>query len=51
MLLKGTEIPDYTVVAGGAICTKKYTIIAGVPAKVVKRDINWDRERFSVNVK
>ena len=22
MLLKGTEIPDYTVVAGGAICTK-----------------------------
>lgn len=55
MLLKGTEIPDYTVVAGGATCTKKYTesntIIAGVPAKVVKRDINWDRERFSVNVK
>lgn len=55
MLLKGTEIPDYTVVAGGTICTKKFTepntIIAGVPAKVVKRDINWDRERFSVNVK
>lgn len=40
---------------GLKFCTKKFTepntILAGVPAKVVKRDINWDRERFSVNVK
>lgn len=31
--------------------TKSNTILAGVPAKVVKRDINWDRERLSVNWK
>ena len=48
MLMKGTIIPDCTVVAAGSICTKQYTkqntILAGVPAKVVKKDVNWDRK-------
>ena len=48
MLLKGTEIADNTMVAGGSICTKKYNeknvILAGNPAKVVKKNINWDRK-------
>lgn len=50
MILKGAYIPDNTVVAAGSICTKKYydknTILAGIPAKVAKCDINWDRERL-----
>lgn len=50
ILLKGTNIPNNSVVAAGSICTKKYdvenTILAGNPAKVVKHNINWDRERF-----
>lgn len=48
IILKGTKIPSHTVIAAGAICTKKYTeeytIIAGNPAKVVKRQIDWDRK-------
>ena len=48
MILKGTEISDNTMVAGGSICTKKYleknVIIAGNPAKMVKNNVNWDRK-------
>lgn len=48
IILKGTHIADHTVVAAGAVCTKKYDtencILAGNPAKVVKQDIDWDRK-------
>lgn len=48
LLMKGVELADNTVVAAGSICTRKYdeqhTILAGNPAKVVKRNINWDRK-------
>ena len=48
MLMKGTNIPDFTVVAAGSICTKPFeesnTILAGVPAKVVKKSVSWDRK-------
>lgn len=48
LLLKGTEISDFTVVAAGSICTKKYiepnVILAGNPAQIVKRNVNWDRK-------
>lgn len=47
-LLKGTHIPGHCVVAADAVCTKKYSeehcVVAGNPAKVVKRDIDWDRK-------
>lgn len=47
-ILKGTHIPDHTVVGAGAVCTKKYTethcVLAGNPAKVVKKQIDWDRK-------
>ena len=46
-LLKGTSIGEHSVVGFGSTCTKDYPsncIIAGSPAKVVKKDIDWDRE-------
>lgn len=48
ILLKGTKIPENTVVAAGAVCSKDYeeanSILAGNPARVVKHDVNWDRK-------
>lgn len=50
IILKGTNIPDNSVVAAGSICTKNYkeenTILAGIPAKIMKHNVNWDRERI-----
>ena len=47
-ILKGTQIPEHTVVGAGAVCTKKYTesycVLAGNPAKVVKQSIDWNRK-------
>ena len=48
LLLKGTRIPDHCVVAARAVCTKAYEekncIYAGNPARIVKREIDWDRK-------
>lgn len=48
IILKGASIPEHSVVAAGAVCTRKYTelntIIGGNPAKVIKREIDWDRK-------
>ena len=45
-ILKNTEIADNTVIGQNSICTGVYketnTVIAGNPAKVIKRNINWD---------
>lgn len=45
--LKGAEVSENSVVAINSIITKKFTttgcILAGIPAKVVKCDINWDK--------
>ena len=47
-LLKGTWIPSHSVIAAGAVCTSKYleenSIIAGNPARVVKKQVDWDRK-------
>ncbi len=44
---KNTLISDNSIVGWGAVVTKKFTqnniIIAGNPASVVKKDVNWDR--------
>ena len=49
VITKNTEIPDNCIVAQGSIVTKKFSdkncVIAGVPARVVKKDINWDAKR------
>ena len=40
-------IADNSIVGWGSIVTKEFNepnvIIAGIPAKIVKRGINWDR--------
>ncbi|WP_281224926.1 acyltransferase [Flavobacterium aquiphilum] len=45
-ILKGAKIPDNSIVAYGAIVTKSFfeknVIIGGIPATVVKKNINWE---------
>ena len=44
---KDVKIADNSIVGWGSIVTKEFdepnVIIAGVPAKIVKRGVNWDR--------
>jgi len=46
IILKGASIPNNTIVSAQALVNKKFdeqnTIIAGIPAKIVKNQINWD---------
>lgn len=48
-VLKGAVIPDGCIVGYGSLVSKRFekknTIMAGVPAKVVKYDIHWRREK------
>lgn len=48
IILKGVELADRCVVAAGAVCSKKYEesncVIGGNPARVIKRNIDWDRK-------
>lgn len=47
IVLKGVSIADNSVVSAGAVVTKSSNIsnrlIAGIPAKVIKEQINWKR--------
>ena len=47
-ILKGSEIPSNSVIGMGSIVNKKFVekniIIAGIPAKIIKRKCNWDRK-------
>lgn len=49
MVMKGCVIPDNSIIAAGAIVTDKVfpnnSILGGIPAKVIKKDIDWKRER------
>ncbi len=49
LILKNTVIADGCIVAQNSVVTKtfdeKNSIIAGVPARVVKRNIRWNRKR------
>lgn len=43
-ILKGVTIGDNAIIAAGSVVTKDVpnnTVVAGVPAKVIKTDINW----------
>ncbi len=48
-ILKGSNIPSNCIVSTYSLVNKPFEeencIIAGIPAKVVKRGINWDRRR------
>lgn len=49
-VLKGVKIGDESIIAAGSIVTKQFpsnVVIAGIPAKVIKQDINWVRERIN----
>lgn len=47
--LKGSIIPNNCVVGSGSIVTKKFSdenvVIAGCPARIMRRGITWDRRR------
>lgn len=48
-ILKGSEIKDNSIIALGSIVNSsvpKNCIVAGIPAKVVKENINWSREQL-----
>lgn len=48
--LKGVFIPNNSIVGTGALLTRKFdgenSIYAGTPAKLIKSNINWLRERI-----
>lgn len=48
-ILKGSKIPTNTIVASGCLVSGCFmeanTILAGVPAKVIKKSINWSIEK------
>jgi len=45
-ILKGVHISDNTVIAAGSVVTKSFqesnVILAGVPAKVIRKDVRWN---------
>ena len=49
-ILKGVKIPEKSIVATGAVVTKKFeennVILAGIPATIVKRNISWKHEKI-----
>ncbi len=49
-VLKGSQIQDNSVVALGAIVTKKFSqgnvVIGGVPAKILRQGVDWTTERL-----
>ncbi len=51
-ILKGAVIPDNTIVASNSLVNKPFqesnTILAGIPAKVVKTGVNWDVKQPSL---
>lgn len=53
MILKGSTILEDSIVSAGAIITdsfdEKNVIIGGVPGKIIKRNINWDKERIRID--
>nr|WP_315253836.1 acyltransferase [uncultured Flavobacterium sp.] len=52
-ILKGVHISDNSVIATRAVVTKSFVehniLIGGMPAKKLKENINWDRQRFYKN--
>lgn len=46
LLLKGTKIADNSIVGARSVVNKKFeqtnVVVAGVPARIVKENVNWD---------
>lgn len=49
-ILKGSSLATNSIVATRSVVTKRFeeegVLIAGVPAKVIKHDVTWDRKRI-----
>lgn len=48
-ILKGVCLSENTIVSTGAIVTQSFgsnCLLAGIPAKVIKENINWDEKRL-----
>jgi len=47
---KGVTIAENCIIATGAVVTKKFnetnTIIGGIPAKIIKSNVDWDESRI-----
>lgn len=52
MVLKGAVVPDHCIVGACALVSgafeEPHCVIAGVPAKIVKRGVDWCRKRIGV---
>ncbi len=50
--LKGAEVPDHCILGACALVTGKFTqpncVLAGVPAKVVKENVDWSLKRIGL---
>ena len=50
--LKGAMVPDHSIIGAGSLVTKKFStpncILAGVPAKIVKENVDWSIHRVPV---
>lgn len=52
-IMKGVTLAQETVVGTGSIVTKSQVsnvLLGGVPARVLKENINWDKSRYLSNV-
>ncbi len=49
IMTKNVGIPDGCVIGAGSVVTskinEKYVVVAGNPAKIVRRDVDWSRKR------
>ena len=49
VILKNSKVPSNSIVAQGSVVTKKFdeenVVIAGNPAKIVKREVEWSTKR------
>lgn len=54
-IMKGVCIPDNCIVGYRSCVTKpfdeQYCVIAGFPAKIVKHNVCWERDRINTNQK
>lgn len=50
LINKGVTIEDDSIIGTGAIVTRSFceknVVIAGVPAKIIKSNVNWDVKRL-----
>ncbi|NLU30581.1 MAG: acyltransferase [Bacteroidales bacterium] len=50
MIMKGAVIQQNSIIGAGAIVNKQFeqenSVIAGIPARVIKENVNWRRERI-----